>query len=212
MFQITAKHINDLLSNSRDNIISLSKPDSKDREKGFAVLQRLKKPQYIIGDVGIGTQNSIFGAGIYDFGINEGDGSDSYFLFTFHSHHDGDIAPSYDSDDCDFFGLCATRWRYLVENKISIKPIEGIVGVSNNNNINVLLLQEKTTFLMSETDLGDNAAILGNLGYRGPKDVERIINDTGLYNALHFEFNYKQKLDVSLSDLKKFEFNPEFGR
>ena len=213
IYSITAKHLVRILSDPKfkRNVQELGDLECPN-EKSFAILQMKNSSEYIVGDVEEGSDDCSHGEGpsAFDFGLEYGDGQDSYFLFALHSHPTGNVTPSIiDESGGDLLALSNMRENYAMYGGLAVRPIEGVVGSVDGKTIHILLIQEKTKTPLAVPFLRDYEDLDWRYDAK-PEEIARILEETKGYNAIPITMHNKRLLfsDGLIDKLKKFEFSP----
>ncbi len=181
-------------------------------ERSFAVLQMINHSRYIIGDVEEGSEDCSHGTGpsALDFGLEYGDGQDSYFLLALHSHPTGNVTPSIieERGGGDLLALSNMRENYYNFNGLAVRPIEGVVGSIDGKTIHILLIQEKTKTFIAVPFLRDYEDLDWRYDAK-PEEIARMLEETKKYHSVPITIHNRRLFSDDLLDkLKRFEFSP----
>ncbi len=191
--------------------------DFKDFETAFKVEQALYDAEYRISDITIGDSdemaNPIELEGVEDLckSVNfELSHESSYPLIDLHTHPPGYIAPStFYEDGGDLASLNWDREIQITTDYLDASPIMVILGQTNSQDIDMLLVQESTERILPSWDLeeriGDSLDdIVSN------REILRILRETGAYRAEIITLNSSNDRYTkgSIKKIKNFSLTP----
>jgi len=191
--------------------------DFKDFETAFKVEQALYDAEYRISDITIGDgdemSNTIELDGAEDlcksvnFELSHGS---SYPLIDLHTHPPGYLAPStFEEGGGDLSSLNLDREIQIRTDYLDASPIMVILGQTNSQNIDMLLVQESTKNMLTPWDLeeriGDSLDdIVSN------REILRILRETEAYRAEIITLNSSNDRYIkgSIKKIKNFSLTP----